>query len=332
MMGHIKSGMKAFALLALACANLVGSESAWAQPAWPVRPVTVISPYVAGGSTDKDGRLWSQRMSEVLGRPFLMDFKPGAGSTIGTAYVARATPDGYTLLWITSGYSITAATYRNLPYDPLKDLQGVTMTLKRPTVLMVHPALPVSNYEEYVAYARANPEKINFGTSGAGGLYHLMGTWLHSETKTRVTYIHYKGAGPLFLDLVAGRVHASPASLFNALPYVKAGKTKAVVILSRERSPFFPGMKTVAEQGIPDYEYAAWGGVLAPAGVPAAVLTRLSAESAKYAKDAAILAQFAADGTVLVGSTPAEFNKVLVSEVTRWRRLVNEFGIQPELE
>ena len=303
-----------------------------AQAGYPSKPVTMISPYVPGGTIDKDGRLWGQRMSEVLGKPFLLDFKPGAGSTVGTAYVAKAAPDGHTLLVITAGYSITAATYKDLPYDPLKDLAAVTMTLKRPTLLMVHPSLPVNNYEEYIAYARANPGKINFGTSGAGGVYHLMGEWMHSETKTQVTFVHYKGAGPLFVDLVAGRVHASPASLFNALPFIKSGKTRAIVITSKERSPFFPGMKTVAEQGIPDFEYAAWGGFLAPGATPPAILNRLAAETAKYAKDPAILKQYEGDGTVLVGNTPAEFQKVLVTEITRWRRLVSENGIQPELE
>ncbi len=303
-----------------------------AQAGYPSKPVTMISPYVPGGTIDKDGRLWGQRMSEVLGKPFLLDFKPGAGSTVGTAYVAKAAPDGHTLLVITAGYSITAATYKDLPYDPLKDLAAVTMTLKRPTLLMVHPSLPVNNYEEYIAYARANPGKINFGTSGAGGVYHLMGEWMHSETKTQVTFVHYKGAGPLFVDLVAGRVHASPASLFNALPFIKSGKTRAIVITSKERSPFFPGMKTVAEQGIPDFEYAAWGGFLAPGATPPAILNRLAAETAKYAKDPAILKQYEGDGTVLVGNTPAEFQKVLVTEITRWRRLVGENGIQPELE
>ena len=300
-----------------------------AQAGYPSKPVTMISPYVPGGTIDKDGRLWGQRMSEVLGKPFLLDFKPGAGSTVGTAYVAKAAPDGHTLLVITAGYSITAATYKDLPYDPLKDLAAVTMTLKRPTLLMVHPSLPVNNYEEYIAYARANPGKINFGTSGAGGVYHLMGEWMHSETKTQVTFVHYKGAGPLFVDLVAGRVHASPASLFNALPFIKSGKTRAIVITSKERSPFFPGMKTVAE---PDFEYAAWGGFLAPGATPPAILNRLAAETAKYAKDPAILKQYEGDGTVLVGNTPAEFQKVLVTEITRWRRLVGENGIQPELE
>jgi len=144
-------------------------------------------------------------MSEALGKPFVLDFKPGAGSTVGSAYVAKSPPDGYTLLVVTSGYSITAATYKDLSYDPLKDLLGVTMTIKRPTVLMVHPSMPMNNFEEYINYVRANPGKFNFGTSGAGGLYHLMGQWMHSETKTKVTFVNYKGASPMFVDLVAGR-------------------------------------------------------------------------------------------------------------------------------
>ena len=327
---HMNKWMQVIA--AIAAAMFTGVLQA--QTGWPTKPVQMISPYVPGGTTDKDGRLWGQKMSEALGKPFLLDFKPGAGSTVGSAYVAKSPPDGYTLLVVTSGYSITAATYKDLPYDPLKDLIGVTMTIKRPTVLMVHPSMPMNNFEEYINYLRANPGKFNFGTSGAGGLYHLMGEWMHSETKTKVTFVHYKGASPMFVDLVAGRVSGSPASYFNALPFAKAGKVKVLAIMSKERLSYLPGIRTVAEQGIPDFDYTAWGGILAPAGVPAAVLSRLSAESAKYAKDAAVLAQYAQvnDGTVVVGASPAEFQKVLVTEITRWRKLVNENGIQPELE
>jgi tripartite-type tricarboxylate transporter receptor subunit TctC len=176
---------------------------------------------------------------------------------------------------------------------------------------------------------RANPGKLNFGTSGVGGIYHLMGEWMHSETRTKVAFIHYKGAGPMFADFFAGRVHASPGSLLNAVPYAKAGKVRVIAIMSKEPSSFFPGVKTIAEQGIPEFEYAAWGGVLAPAQVPGAILSRLAAETAKYSRDPAVIAQYSKDGTVLVGSTPAEFQKVLVTEITRWRKLVTENGIQP---
>ena len=327
----LKPGLQAGAALLAASVSCLAQAQA-TYPTYPTKPIQLISPYVPGSTTDRDGRIWGQKMSDALGKPVLLDFKPGAGSTVGTAFVAKSAPDGYTFLIITSGYSITAATYKDLSYDPLKDLVGVTMTLKRPTALVVHPSVPANNYEEYIAYARNNPGKLNFGTSGVGGLYHLMGEWLHSETRTKVAYIHYKGAGPMFADLVAGRLHVAPGSLFNVLPHIKSGKVRPVVILSREHSSFLPGMKTVSEQGIPDYEYAAWGGILAPAGVPSAIINRLAAETAKYAKDPAMIAQYSKDGTTLVGNTPAEFQKVLVTEITRWRKLVNENGIRPEVE
>ena len=329
-------GRSVYAAASVILALAAGSSSfVFAQGSignYPSKPVSMISPYVPGGTTDKDGRLWGQKMSEALGKPFILDFKPGAGSTVGTAFVAKAVPDGHTLLAITSGYSITAATYKDLSYDPLKDLVGVTMYIKRPTLLMVHPSVPVHNYEEYIAYARANPGKINFGTSGAGGLYHLMGAWMHSVTRTEVTFINYKGAAPMFVDLLAGRVHVSPASLFNAMPFVKTGKVRAIVVLSKERTAVLPGMKTVSEQGIPDFDYTAWGGILAPAGVPVAILNRLAVETAKYTRDPVLISKAAEDGTVLVGSTPAEFQQLLVTEINRWRKLVKDNDIKAEVD
>ncbi len=321
----------AFSILASAMLLCGMTGSALAQSAastYPSRPVTIISPFAPGGSTDKDGRVWAQKLQESLGKAFVLDFKPGAGSTIGTNYVAKAAPDGYTLLIVSSGLSVNAATYSDLPYDSVKDFTPLSLLVKRPTVLLVHPSVPVKSYPEYIAYAKARPGELNMATSGAGGISHMIGAWLHSVTGTSITFVHYKGAGPMYTDLIAGRTQVTASSLFTSLPHIKPGKLRPLAILSAERSELLPGMKTVAEQGIPDFDYSAWTGLLMPASVPAAIVNRLSAEIGKHAKSPDMIERFADDGTHVLGSSSEEFRRYLVGEITRWKRLAQEFNIK----
>ena len=321
----------AFSILASAMLLCGMTGSALAQSAastYPSRPVTIISPFAPGGSTDKDGRVWAQKLQESLGKAFVLDFKPGAGSTIGTNYVAKAAPDGYTLLIVSSGFSVNAATYSDLPYDSVKDFTPLSLLVKRPTVLLVHPSVPVKSYPEYIAYAKARPGELNMATSGAGGISHMIGAWLHSVTGTSITFVHYKGAGPMYTDLIAGRTQVTASSLFTSLPHIKPGKLRPLAILSAERSELLPGMKTVAEQGIPDFDYSAWTGLLMPASVPAAIVNRLSAEIGKHAKSPDMIERFADDGTHVLGSSSEEFRRYLVGEITRWKRLAQEFNIK----
>ncbi len=308
----------------LLCAPVFAQDAA---ASYPSKPVTFISPFVPGGTTDKGARLYSQKLTESLGRPFILDFKPGAGATVGTNYVARATPDGYTLLITSASYTIAAATYKDLPYDPIKDLAPVSLTLKRPAILMVRPSLPITNFAEYIAYAKANPGKLNFGTSGMGGSYHIAGAWLHGATNTEVTFIHYKGAAPMFTDQVAGRIDVSPASIFNALPFIKSGKMRAIVTISGERSALMPDLKTVAEQGIPGFDYSAWEGIFTTAAVPPAIVNKLAAEFGKIAKMPDIIDKFKEDGTIMVGSSAPDFRRHVVTEIARWKKVVKDNGI-----
>jgi tripartite-type tricarboxylate transporter receptor subunit TctC len=313
---------------ALVCCTASVALAQSAASGYPSKPVTIISPFAPGGSTEKDGRIWAQKLQESLGRPFLIDFKPGAGSTIGTNYVAKAAPDGYTLLIVSSGFSVNAATYADLPYDSVKDFTPLSLLVKRPTVLLVHPSVPVQSYPEYIAYVKARPGEINMATSGAGGISHMIGAWLHSATGTRITFVHYKGAGPMYTDLIAGRTQMTASSLFTSLPHIKPGKLRPLAILSAERSELLPGMKTVAEQGIPDFDYSAWTGLLMPAAVPGAIVNRLSADIGKHAKSRDMLERFAGDGTLVMGSSSEEFRRFLVGEITRWKRLAQEFNIK----
>jgi tripartite-type tricarboxylate transporter receptor subunit TctC len=297
---------------------------------YPSRAVVIVIPSPPGATSDRDARLWTPKLTQAFGKPFVLDFKAGAGTTIGTNFVAKAAPDGHTLLLVTSSFPVIAATYKDLPFDPVKDFAPVSLMLRRPTMLAAHPSFAASNFAEYVAYLKAHPGEVNFGTAGAGSISHIVGAWLQSATGTRVTFVHYKGAAPNQVDLMAGRVKVSTMSLSVGVPFIKAGKLRPIAILSPERSSMLPGVRTVAEQGTPDFNYSTLTAILAPAGVPAAIVSRLSAELAKITKSPDVVTIAEADGTVLVGSTPAQARSYLETEINRWRRLVKENDIQPE--
>ena len=310
------------------------SASAQAQSAanFPGKPVMLVSPYAPGGGADGDGRIWSQKLTESLGKPVVVDYKSGGGSTIGSNYVAKATPDGHTLLLITAGFSVTAVMRTDLPYDPIKDFAPVSLTHKRGAMLVVHPSVPYKTYPEYIAYLKAHPGEVNFATTGAGSIYHLVGAWLNSATNTRMTFVHYRGSGPLLVDLVAGRTQVAGTTFLTGWPFVKTGKLRALAGISSERSPLAPDLRTVAEQGIPDFEYSAWGGILAPANVPSPIINKLWEHLAGFARDPGVIEQFRSTGAIMIASSPADFRKYLVTEINRWGRLMKENGIQPGTE
>ena len=300
---RLSSRSASLALIAGTAAGIL-CGAAWAQGAatnYPTRPVTIIIPYSPGSSTEPEVRLYAQKMTEYLGQTFTVDFKPGAGSTLGTAYVAKAAPDGYTLLQVSSAVVIAPLLYKNL--------------------------------QEYIAHARANPEKVNFGTSGAGGPQHIAGAWLHSATNTKVTFIHYKGGSPGFADLMAGRIDVLTNPLAASIPNIKAGKFRALAVTSQERTPLLPDLPSVAEQdpaNLKDYEYSAIIGIIAPRNVPAPVISKLSVNLMKAARSPDIVQKLAGGGAVMIGSTPEEFRKLLVNDTERFRKLIAENNIRLE--
>ena len=299
--------------------------------AYPAKPVTIIIPFVPGASADHESRLYSQKLTESMGHAFVHDYKPGAGAIIAMTHVGKAAPDGYTLIFTSQSYSIIPAFYTtNPPYDAVRDFTPVSLMSKRPTMLLVHPSLPANSLQEYIAYARTHPGEINFATTGAGGAYHIAGAWLHSLTNTRVTFVHYKGGAPVYIDLLAGRVNATPGTFLMGLQYVKAGKLRALANLGLERSPSLPDLRTAAEQGLPEYEYPSWSGYLAPARTPAAIVNKLSAEFAKASKAPDVIQKLESQGAVPVGSTAEQFMQTIVTEVTRWRKVVQENNLKIE--
>jgi len=300
------------------------------QPAstFPSKPITIVNPFPPGSSTEADGRVWGQKLQEGLGKPYVMDFKPGAGGSIGASYVAKSQPDGHTLMVASNGYSTNAATRDNLPYDPEKDFEPISLLVKRITVLMVHPDVPVKNFREYVALVKKRPGELNMGTNGPGAITHMMGGWLHTAAGLRVTFVHYKGQAPMLQDLIAGRVQVTSGSLFTSYQFIKAGKLRPIALLGKDRSSLLPGMETVAEQGVPDFEYAAWGGLLAPAGVHSSIIDKLYSTMAKYRNTPEMTAMLAKDGSLVVVSTPDEFKKFLTAEIKAMRAVAKEFNIK----
>lgn len=320
-----------FAVSSLVTALLCTATTVHAQakpPAWPARPVTMIIPLTSGGPGDREFRPYQEKLLASTGQPFVIDFKPGGNTVIGNNFVAKAKPDGHTWLISASGLAIIPAFTPDLPYDTLKDLVPTSIVTKRAMMLMVRASLPVNTYQEYIAYARANPGKLNWGTAAKGGVTHLVGAWLHQATNTEVTFIHYKGSAPYVIDLIAQRIDVAPISLGTGAPQIKAGKFRALALLTGNRIPAMPELRTVAEMGLPDYEYPSWLGVLAPAGTPAAIVNRFSEELAKAVKSPDLAASLEKDAITAIGSTPEEFRNTLTREVNHWKKLVADLKIE----
>lgn len=321
--------MKVKPLVPLFACSLALSAATSTAQTFPTRPVTLVVPFASGGTTDTEARLYTQKLQQNTGQPWVFDFKPGAGTTLGTGFVAKAAPDGYTLLLNNSGMTVFPSFYTNLSFDVLKDLAPITQLSDRVTSLVVSTtALPrVHNLKDLLAYAKANPGQLNCSTAGAGGISHIVCEALASAMGVQITPVHYKGAAQGAADLVAGRAHLNAGAYFNALPNIKAGKLRVVAILNSQRTRLLPAMPTAMEQGF-DVEYPSWLGVFAPAGISSALVSRLNAEFAKAVRSPEVLKQLDAQGSVAVASTPEAFGKRMATELARWRKVIQEKKIR----
>ena len=317
-----------FASLA-ATSSALFSAAATAQ-AYPSRPVTVIVPFSAGGPVDTETRRYAARLSEMIGQPVVVDYKPGAGTSIGAAYVAKAKPDGYTLLSDSSAFAVFPAFYKDLKFDPLKDLVPITMMNELVSVLMVPPSSPIKTFSEYLAYTRANPGKLSYGTSGVGDISHLSAVWMHSIAGTKVTFVPYKGNGPMTVDLLAGRVDAGSASLIQALPHIRSGKLRALAVRGTGRVKPLPDVPAVNEHpGMKEFASVNWLGFFAPAGTPAPVIDKLASNLIAVSRLPEVVAELESQASTPVGNTPAQFKALVTEEIVRWKKLVAETGIGP---
>ncbi|HTP94345.1 MAG TPA: tripartite tricarboxylate transporter substrate binding protein [Burkholderiales bacterium] len=297
---------------------------------YPERPIRLIVAFPPGGGTDVAARLIVPRLSEALGKQVVIDNRPGAGSTLGTNIVAKASADGYTLLMSDTTFGIVAALYPKLPYDAERDFAPVTQATSVPLAMVVHPSLPVNTIAEFVALAKAKPGQLNFGSGGVGTPLHMTGELLKIAAGIDIVHIPYKGAGPAFADLLGGHFQLMCPTMQSAIPYIHSGKLRALALTTAKRSPALPNVPTMAEAGYPAVRAVAWYGVHAPAGTPKAIVARLHTDIARTLQDPVVKERFTSEGAEVVGSTPAEFTQFIAAEITQWKKVVTTAGIKAE--
>ena len=307
-------------------ALLIAAGSAWAQ-AYPTKPVTLVVPAPAGGPTDIIGRLAGQILTPQLGQNVVVDNRSGAGNTLGTDYVAKAKPDGYTLtIGSPSSHSIAPSIYRNLPYDPVRDFTPVALLATSPTVLVIHPSIPARNLKEFIALARAKPGDLNFGSGGNGTTSHLTGEYFKTAAGVKITHVPYKGSAGATTDLLAGQIQMMFHGLHLSLPYMRTGKLRGLGLTSPKRSPLMPELPTISEAGLRGFEVNTWYGVLGPAGLPRDVVSRLNAALLKGVEQPAMRARLVEQGLDIIGSTPEQFARVIAEEKEKWAKVVQQSG------
>jgi tripartite-type tricarboxylate transporter receptor subunit TctC len=293
---------------------------------YPNRPIRVIVPFSPGGAVDGPMRLIAQELGKRLGQAVTVENKPGAGATIGTDIVAKAAPDGYTLLLASQTNAISASLYRNLSYDPIADFAPITLIGREPGVLVVHPSLPVKTFQEFVAYAKARPGELDYASSGNGSGQHLFAAQLFSITGLKLNHVPYRGSGQATTDLLGGRVAASIPGTAGMVGHIKSGKLRALAVTGASRSPQLPDVPTLQEAGVPGFEAYVWMGLLAPKGTPSAIINRLYREVGEVLASQEAKTFMANAGIEIVGSTPDEFGAFFRAERDRWGRVVRETG------
>ena len=319
--------VRMLAVIAVALPGLIGINEAGAQK-WPEKPVRIVTPFAAGGGTDFFARLLSQRLSETQGQQFIVDNRPGAGSTIGTEYVAKAPADGYTFLMTSSSFSVNPALYPKLRYDSIKDMAPVTMVVSVPHVIVVHPSLPVKNVQELDKLAKSKPGELRYSTAGQGSAIHLAGALFGEVTKTDLVQLPYKGSPPAVIAVIGGEAALMFSTIETVMPTIRSGRLKALAVSTRERSPMLPNVPTVIESGFRDYEVIGWFGLFAPAGTPPAIVDQLRSEVAKALAVPEIRERMVNEGAKPVGDTPAEFGRFVRDEIARWTKIIQQAGIK----
>lgn len=322
------------AALAASAAIALAAAPSWAQSTWPTKPVRIVVPFAAGGTTDILARAVAPELSKAFGQQFIVDNRAGAGGNVGAEIVARAPNDGYTLLMGTVGtHGINRALYPKLPFDPIKDFVPITLVAAVPNVMEMNAdkakALNIRNVQDFIKYAKANPGKLNMASSGSGTSIHLAGELFKSMTGTFMTHIPYKGSGPALLDMVGGSADVMFDNLPSSMAQIKGGKLTALAVTSAQRSPALPDLPTVEEAGGPSlkgFEASSWFGLLAPAGTSPDIVNRIQQEVAKSLATPAIKEKMLAQGAIPSGNTPAEFTRLIASEHVKWAKVVKDSG------
>lgn len=312
--------------LALTFGMALFADAAQAQTAWPTKPIRLLVGYAAGGSTDVTARIIGQALSERLGQPVIIENRAGAGGNIAADATAKADPDGYTLLMTTSStFAANPSLYKSLPFNVQTDFAPITLTAFIPNLLVVNPAVPANNVPELIAYLKANPGKLNFGSAGNGTSQHIAGELFNSLAGVKMVHVAYRGGAPAVNDLLGGQLQVIFAPLVEVLQQARADKVRALGITTAKRSPLLPEVPTIAET-LPGYEIALWNGLVAPAKTPPEIIDRINRAAIDALRSAELKAKLAEQGSEPVGNTSAEFKAFIASEAVKWRRLVEISG------
>ena len=304
------------------------ATAASTEPAYPAKPIRLIVPQPPSGTADILARMIGQKLSGSLGQQIVIDNRPGASGTIGSDLVAKARPDGYTLLMTLTSHTTTPSMYAKLPYDAIKDFAAITMVTSAALILLVNPAVPVHSVKELIAYAKSRPNQLNFTAAAIGSGGHLAGELLKSMGGFTATYVNYRGTGPAVIALIANEVQFMFAGLLPAQVQIKANRLRALAVTSAKRSPFIPDLPTVSEAAIPGFEVIGWYGMLAPAGTPPPIVARLNTEIVKILQLPDIRERIAGQGAEIVGDTPAHFEAFLKSDIARWAPVIKAANIK----
>lgn len=310
-------------LLAVACTS-AGAET------FPSRPIRLVVPFVAGGSADLLGRIVGQQLSEKYGQPVVIDNRPGAGGHVGAEVVANSKPDGYTLVLGTTGVHAAYSIYPKLQYDPAAALTPVTVLGEFPNVLVANPTVPVQNVKELIALARSKPNRLSFGTAGNGSSTHLAGELFKQVTSTDLQHVPYRGSAAALNDIVGGQIQLMFENLPTVLPFIQSGKVRAIGLTSKHRSDSLPNVPTIAESGVPEYEFSAWFTIAAPAGTPPDILKKLNADIHGIVNSAALAPRWKELGVRPVGGSLPQVSAFIASERTKWTRLVTTANLKAD--
>lgn len=319
------AAVMAFSLLALSLAPLSAVQAAYPEPGKSIR---LIVPFPPGGNTDIIARTIGNELSKNLGVPLVIDNRGGAGSTLGTAIAAKAPADGYTLLMVSGAFTMNPSMFKSLPYDSLKDFQPITLLADVPAAVVVHPSVPAKNLKELIAYAKANPNKINYASSGAGSIGHLSGELLSSMADIKMQHVPYKGSGPALVDVMGGYVQMLITSIPSVMPHIKSGKLKAIAVAGTKRSAGAPEIPTMIESGLPGFVVSGGFGLLAPAKTPREIIKTVHAAAVKSLQAPAVRERMASEGADIVGSTPEEYDAYNKADIEKWIGVVKKAGIQ----
>lgn len=310
------------AIVACLCSANVGAQ------AFPAKPIRIVVPLAPGGGVDIISRTVAQKMAESLKQTVLVDNRPGGATVIGTEIVAKAPPDGYTLVMASSSHAIHGILHK-LPYDPIRDFAGVSLVATSPLVLVVHPSVPAKSVKDLIALAKKNPGKLNFGSSGSTSVLHLAGELFNIMAGVKTVHIPYKGAGPALTDIIAGQIEIMFSTPVSTLPHVRSGKLRGLAMTGAKRSAAASELPTVAEL-LPGFQAGAWYALLAPAGTPAAVIARLNSEAVKAVRLPDVSSRLASEAVDVVASTPEQAMQYIRGEIDRWTQVIKAAGIKPE--